>query len=100
GLPPFSLFASELAIARAGIADGLGWAVAVAVALLLVIFGAVAGHGRRLLLGDPVSGGPRHRTVPAATVPLVAGLAAAAALGVTIWPIERLLRAAATVVTG
>jgi hydrogenase-4 component F len=100
GLPPFSLFASELAIARAGIADGLGWAVAVALVLLLVIFGAVAGHARHLLLGDPGSDRPEHRSGPAAAVPLVAGLAAAAVLGVSIWPIERLLQAAAAVVTG
>jgi hydrogenase-4 component F len=104
GLPPFSLFASELAIARAGIAEGLGWAVAVALVLLLVIFGAVAGHARHMLLGGAAGSGPREATVdatvPAAKVPLVAGLAAAALLGVSIWPVERLLRAAAAVVTG
>ena len=100
GLPPFSLFASEVAIARAGIADGLGWAVAVAFVLLLVIFGAVAGHARHLLLGDPVHERPAPRTVPSAAAALVAGLVVAAALGVTIWPIERLLRAAAAVVAG
>jgi hypothetical protein len=33
-------------------------------------------------------------------VPLVVGLAALALLGVSIWPIERLLEAAAMVVTG
>src|SRR6185437_9197971 len=38
GLPPFSLFASEVGIARAGVQAGLGWAVAVAMVLLLVIF--------------------------------------------------------------
>lgn len=100
GLPPFSLFASELAIARAGIADGLGWAVAIALVLLLVIFAAVGGHARQLLLGDPPHDRTGHRSRAAAAVPLVAGLAAAGALGVSIWPIERLLRAAAAVVTG
>lgn len=100
GLPPFSLFASELAIARAGIADGLGWAVAVALVLLLVIFAAVAGHARHMLLGDPAPATPRHRTGRAAALPLVTGLAATAVLGLSVWPIERLLRAAAAVVTG
>jgi hydrogenase-4 component F len=100
GLPPFSLFASELAIARAGIADGLGWAVAVALVLLLVIFAAVAGHARHLLLGGPSDDRPGHRSSSTAAVPLVAGLVATAVLGVSIWPIERFLRAAATVVTG
>ena len=40
GLPPFSLFASELGIARAGFAAGHGWAVAIAFALILVAFAA------------------------------------------------------------
>ncbi len=43
GLPPFSIFASELAIVRAGISGGLTWAISMAVVLLLVIFGAVRG---------------------------------------------------------
>lgn len=110
GLPPFSLFASELAIARAGFADGLGWAVAIALGLVLVIFGAVATHARQMLLGDaggdgaepPGRAGHRsaHRTGRLTAAPLVAGLAIAAGLGVSIWPIERLVHAAAGVVTG
>ena len=51
GLPPFSLFASELAIARAGVADGLGWAVAIALVFVFVIFAAVAGHALQMLFG-------------------------------------------------
>lgn len=104
GLPPFSLFASELAIVRAGFADGLGWAVAVALVLLLVVFVAVVGHAQRMLLGEPPvppdvvdAARPTRR---AAAAPLVAGLVAAAILGVSIWPVERLLEAAAQVVTG
>lgn len=100
GLPPFSLFASELAIARAGVASGLGWAIAVALVLLLVVFAAIVGHAQQMLLGEPVAEVEHHHTSVAAAVPLVAGLAAAALLGVSIWPIERLLNAAAQVVTG
>ena len=100
GLPPFSLFASELAIARAGIADGLGWAVAAALALMLVVFAAVVGHAQQLLLGEPALEVEGHHTTAAAAAPLVAGLVAVALLGVSIWPIERLLHAAAKVVTG
>jgi hydrogenase-4 component F len=100
GLPPFSLFASELAIARAGIASGLGWAVTIALILVFVIFAAIVGHGQQMLLGEPGVHveGPRTATITAA--PLIAGLAAVAVLGVSIWPIERLLHAAAKVVTG
>ena len=63
GFPPFSLFASELAIARAGIADGLGWAVAIALVLMLVVFAAVVGHAQHMLLGEP--GRPRLASAPA-----------------------------------
>jgi hydrogenase-4 component F len=100
GLPPFSLFASELAIARAGVADGLGWAVAAALVLVLVIFVAIVGHAQQMLLGEPGDDVERHSLRTMSAVPLVAGLAAVAVLGVSIWPIERLLQAAAKVVTG
>ncbi|RQX09260.1 proton-conducting transporter membrane subunit, partial [Micromonospora inaquosa] len=53
GLPPFSLFASELGIARAGLAAGHGWAIAVAFALVLISFAALARHGAGMLLGPP-----------------------------------------------
>jgi hydrogenase-4 component F len=101
GLPPFSLFASELAIARAGIADGLGWAVAVALVLVFVIFAAVAGHTLHMLFGDAQTGVTTHHTSKVgAAVPLIGGLVVVALLGISIWPIDRLLHAAAQVVTG
>ena len=53
GLPPFSLFVSELGLARAAAAAGLGWVIAVALALLLVVFVAVT---VQLTADDP-----RHR---------------------------------------
>jgi len=52
GFPPFSLFASELGIARAGFAGGLGWATAAALLLALVIAGALLVHTSRMLLGS------------------------------------------------
>jgi hydrogenase-4 component F len=100
GVPPFSLFASELAIARAGVDDGVGWAVAVALVLVLVIFVAVVGHVQHMLLGEPLADVEAHRVSVASAVPLVGGLVAVAALGVSTWPIERLLHEAAQVVTG
>jgi hydrogenase-4 component F len=60
GFPPFSLFASELGIARAGFTRGLGWVTAVALALMLVITAALLSHVSRMLLGSddsaPASG--------------------------------------------
>jgi hydrogenase-4 component F len=102
GLPPFSLFASELGIVRAGFGAGLGWAVALALLLMLVIVAAVGRHARRMLLGASVpDGGAALPAPPAtATVALVAGLAAAAVLGIATGPLGGLLRAAADIVGG
>jgi hydrogenase-4 component F len=113
GLPPFSLFASELGIARAGFDANLGWAIAAAAALLLVIFVAVARHGSGMLLGPGGSGGSGGPGGSAArdgagidaplpggrsgAVPVAAALVACAALGVTLGPLQPLLDAAATV---
>jgi len=100
GLPPFSLFASEVGIARAGFAGGLGWAVTVALVLALVVFAAVVVHGQQMLLGEASATGERHPTSMATAAPLVAGLVLCTALGVTVWPIDRLLHAAAAVAAG
>lgn len=102
GLPPFSILASEVAIVRAGLDDGLAWAVAVALILMLVIFTAVLVHALNMLAGHaggstvPPSPTP-HITSVTAGAPLVGGLLVAAAIGITIWPISGLLHAAAEV---
>ena len=93
GFPPFSLFASELGIARAGFAAGTGltWATAAALLLVLVAFAALAARTARMLLG---SGSPGEES-PSALWPLLLGLAASAALGVALGPLTDLLHAAA-----
>jgi len=108
GLPPFSLFASELGMFRAGFAAGLGWAVAIALLTILVIFAGVASHAGGMLLGTPASGptdGPDPGAVPlrlpgSTAAALIAGLAACAVLGVTAWPLRPLLHAAAVAAGG
>lgn len=102
GLPPFSILASELAIVRAGITDGLAWAIAIALVLMLIIFTAVTVHALDMLAGTddpatPATPFDNHVTSLTARIPLVAGLLAAATLGITIWPISRLLHSAAEV---
>jgi hydrogenase-4 component F len=96
GLPPFSLFASELGIVRAGFSAGLGWAVGPALLFMLVIVAAVGQHGRLMLLGPP-AGPALAASRQAAVVPLIAGLAACALLGLTTGPLTTLLRAAAVI---
>ncbi|CCK25787.1 NADH/Ubiquinone/plastoquinone (complex I) [Streptomyces davaonensis JCM 4913] len=96
--PPFGLFASELGIARAGFAadTGLGWATAVALLLVLVAFAALAVRTARMLLGP----GTPEKHHGAGVWPLLLGLAACAALGVTTGPLTDLLDAAAQAIGG
>ena len=97
GFPPFSLFVSELNMLRAEFQVGLGWAAAASLVCMAVIFAAVMSHGRHLLLG------PRGTDAPALTpalvaVPLIGGLVGCAFIGVSAWPLESLLHAAARIV--
>jgi hydrogenase-4 component F len=98
GLPPFSLFVSELGMIRAEFQVGLGWVAAVALVFMAVIFGAVMSHGRHLLFGPGDQDEPVHRTPGIVSVPLIGGLVCCASLGVASWPLESLLHAAAKVV--
>jgi len=109
GLPPFSLFVSELGLARAATDAGLGWAIALALVLLLIVFVAIAIAGAGMLFGEASPGDtapgatPSPRPSPtrspiAAAAPLVTGLIALALLGVFAWPLQHLLTAAAKIV--
>jgi len=53
GFPPFSLFASELGMFRAGYAAGLGAVITLALVLVLVITAALFAHSGHMLLGNP-----------------------------------------------
>ncbi|WP_262056990.1 proton-conducting transporter membrane subunit [Streptomyces sp. STR69] len=96
--PPFSLFASELGITRAGFAAGagLGWVTAIALLLVLLAFAALALRTARMLLGP---GTPTGES-PSALWPLAIGLGACAALGITTGPLGELLHTAAQAIGG
>lgn len=101
GFPPFSLFASELALSRAAFTHGgaMSWLMSLALLLVLIAFAALAHRVAHMLLGPA----PRPRTKPesaAAVGPLVLGLAACTALGITLGPLAGLLTHAAAVVKG
>jgi hydrogenase-4 component F len=110
GLPPFSLFASELALARATANAGLFWVVAIALLPLLVVFVAIAGHVAGMVFGGESDRHPgpaptpssapaaRHLVRRSALAPLVIGLVALAILGVLAQPLGAVLEAAATIV--
>jgi hydrogenase-4 component F len=96
GLPPFSILASEVALVRAGIDGGLTWAIAIALVPMMVVFTALAVHVLDMLTG-PASAEATHRTSLTARIPLAGGLALATTIGVTVYPIGRLLHDAAGV---
>ena len=95
GLPPFAMFASELAIVRSLADARLTWALGAGLLLVAVAFAALARNSGRILLGGGRAGTPEiavPRTVAAA---LVVGVAASIALGVTAGPLTDLFTAAA-----
>jgi hydrogenase-4 component F len=104
GLPPFSLFASGLGIARAGFAAGLGWLVAIALVLVLAIAVALIAHASRMLLGEPPdSPGAATGAVRlpgSTTAALLGGLVVCAAAGLAAEPLATLLRLAAETLVG
>ena len=112
GLPPFSLFVSELGLIRAAIGEGAGWVAAVVLVLLLVVFVAVTSKTAGILLGGAPPEPPGHsgggvgtatiapaKALRASTVvPLTIGLVVVAALGIVDWPLGQLLHAAGQIV--
>lgn len=96
GLPPFSLFVSEVGLARAAADAGLGWVIAIALTLLVIIFVAITAHLTPMLLGHSPDS-TRGTVAVGSTTPLVVGLVTLAVLGIVAWPLERLLQAASII---
>jgi len=96
GLPPFAMFASELAIARSLADARLAWVLAVAVLLIAVAFATLVRNSARMLLGAA----PRAAsaiTVPATVAAaLLVGVTATLALGVSAGPLTNVFTTAAT----
>jgi hydrogenase-4 component F len=122
GFPPFVLFFTEVAIIVTGWQAGLGWAMGIALALLLVVFAGLARHVSAMALGEPTEPGAvdrasevtamaaDHSTMPPAApfqpaapgrqAPLLLALGAAAVLGFLAIPLAALLGEAAAVLAG
>jgi hydrogenase-4 component F len=96
GFPPAAVFASELGIARAGADAELGWAIAVGSVLTLLAFAAIVARTARMLLGPPDAA--PHSVSSVAIAPLLVGLVAVAALGISTGPLTGLLDNAASIV--
>jgi hydrogenase-4 component F len=90
GLPPFAMFASELAIARGAAQAHIAWALAVALLMIVIAFGALARNAAAMLLGAPPAAAPVIPVPSTVTTALLLGIAASAALGVTAGPLTNL----------
>lgn len=91
GLPPFAMFASEIAIARSLSGAGLTWALAIAMTLIAVAFAALARNAGRILFGPPGPGAPVLAAPASVGAVLVAGVAVCLLLGITAGPLTGLL---------
>lgn len=98
GLPPFSLFVSEVGLIRAGIGAELGWVAAAVLVLLLGVFVAVAAKAAGMLFGAESTATAGAALRPATAAPLVAGLVILGVLGIVDWPLGPLLHTAGLIV--
>jgi len=98
GLPPFSLFFSEVAIVIAGVQRGLTWVMAVAVLLMLVLFAGLARHTSAVMFGPrSATDEPPDGAAHGPWLPLAVALGATAVVGFAAGPLSTILVQAAAV---
>jgi hydrogenase-4 component F len=97
GLPPFSLFFSEVAIVVAGIQRGMAWVMAIAVLLVLVLFAGLSRHLSHMLFGssDTSDSDEVDETAHGPKLPLALALGATGVIGFVAGPFAELLTRAA-----
>lgn len=95
GLPPFAMFASELAIARSLTDARLAWALGVTLLLVLVAFAALVRNTSRILFGTAGVNAPPIPVPTTVAAALVIGIAVSLALGLTAGPLTGLFTTAA-----
>jgi hydrogenase-4 component F len=80
GVPPFSIFVSELTVLRAGVGQGHWVAVAIFLSMIVVIFAGLLHHVGGMTFGRPTTEASRERE---AWSPLL-GMALLAAIMITL----------------
>jgi hydrogenase-4 component F len=95
GLPPFAMFASELAIARSLADARLAWVLGVGMLAIAIAFAALVRNSGRMLFGAPPAGAPAIAVPATVATALLVGVTASIALGITAGPLTDLLAAAA-----
>ena len=91
GLPPFSLFFSEVAIVIAGVQAGMTWVMAAMVLLLLGAFAALSRRVALIAFGPAGDVGPGDWSAPGPRLPLVLALGATAVAAFVAGPFADLL---------
>jgi hydrogenase-4 component F len=101
GVPPFSIFVSELMVLRAGIGQGHWVAIAIFLAMVVIIFAGLLHHAGSMAFGEPTAAATRE---PESWSPLIGMMLLAGImilLGLTIpAPLDGLLRRAMEIVVG
>lgn len=95
GLPPFAMFASELALAHALADARLAWVLGAAMLLIAIAFAALVRNASRMLLGPAAAAAPPITAPTTVTAALLVGVAASIVLGVTAGPLTDLFSTAA-----
>ena len=96
GLPPFAMFASELAIARSLADARLAWVLGAGMLLITVAFAALARNAGRMLLGPAPEAAPAIAVPATVTAALLVGVGASTVLGITAGPLADLFTTAAS----
>ena len=96
GLPPFAMFASELAIARSLADARLAWVLGAGMLLIAVAFAALVRNAGRMLLGPAAAAAPAIAVPATVAAALLVGVAASIALGITAGPLTDLFTTAAS----
>ncbi|MDE2281835.1 MAG: hypothetical protein KGJ92_03560 [Actinomycetales bacterium] len=95
GLPPFSIFLSELTMLRAEAGAGLWWVAGLVLGVLAIILAAILAAARTMLLGPSETASSSPVSLVA---PLGVALGAAVWFGLVAWPLAHLLSLAARIV--
>ncbi len=101
GMPPFSIFISELTVIRAGIGAGHPLLVGVVLLMLIAVFAGLLFHVGRMLFGGPPAGVERGSEPPSPVLAMLLLAAVMLLLGLSIPPaIDGILSRATEVIVG
>jgi hydrogenase-4 component F len=101
GMPPFSIFVSEIMVLRAGIGDAHWAATAIFLAMIVIIFAGLLHHVGAMLFGEPTPAAGRESEAPSPLLGMMLLAAIMVLLGLTIPAgFDGVLRRAAEIVIG